>query len=100
MSLTVRSETIDGGFPRDIFDGALNGMPGIDMYRAWVWPDAYPKERQPVLKNWDPEDLEAYCGEYTTARRWQLEIEHYGFGPRYPGDVYPYEEGPFADPSN
>jgi hypothetical protein len=64
MSATERTETIDGGFPKDIFDGALNGMPGIEMYRAWVFPDMYPDERQPVLSNWSAEDLEAFCGIY------------------------------------
>ena len=54
--------TEDGGFVSGIFDGALNGAARIDMYRSWVHPDLYPKERQPVLQNWSPEDLWAYCG--------------------------------------
>lgn len=35
-----------------------------DMYRAWTAQDdeLYPDERQPVLSNWDPEDLIAFCG--------------------------------------
>lgn len=32
------------------------------MYQAWVMPELFPEERQPVLTNWDPEDLVAYCG--------------------------------------
>lgn len=31
------------------------------MYRAWVFPDLFPDERQPVLKNWHPDDLEDYA---------------------------------------
>lgn len=47
-----------------IFDGLLNGMPRIDMYRAWVIPELYPDERQPRLENWLESDREAYCGQY------------------------------------
>lgn len=54
----------DGAFVGDIFHGALSSAPRIDMYRSWVWPDLYPNERPPVLKNWSDEDLEMYCGIY------------------------------------
>lgn len=84
----------------NIFDETFNGMPRSEMYRAWMISDLFPNERQPVLSNWHPEDLEAYCGVYDTPTRYWMEIEHFGYGPRYNGDVYPYEEGPFADPSN
>ena len=94
MSQTVRSESIDGGFATGVFDGSLNNMPGIDMYRAWVFPDLYPAERQPVLKNWDKDDLGAFCGIYGPDESWPPK------GPRRNGDIYPYDEGPFADPSN
>jgi hypothetical protein len=30
------------------------------MYRAWAYPESYPNEPQPVLKNWPQEDLEDY----------------------------------------
>lgn len=43
----------------NIFDPLFTGY---DMYRAWVWPDEYPNERQPRLENWSTSDLEAYCG--------------------------------------
>jgi hypothetical protein len=59
--------TEDGGTvwgEEGIFSGALNGMPRIDMYRSWRYPEMYPDERQPVLSNWSPDDLEAYCGIY------------------------------------
>ena len=37
-----------------------------EMYQAWVMPELFPDQRQPVLKNWHPEDLAATCGgEYT-----------------------------------
>lgn len=45
----------------NIFDpGAVNSHAA--MYQAWVVPDAFPEERQPVVRNWHPEDLVAYCG--------------------------------------
>ncbi len=46
----------------DVFDSVLNGMPGINMYRGWVFSDLYPDERQPVLTNWSAEEIWAYCG--------------------------------------
>jgi len=52
----------DGAFVGDVFHGALSSAPRIDMYRSWVFPDLYPNERQPVLKNWSAEDLWDYCG--------------------------------------
>lgn len=54
----------DGGFVGDIFHGALSSAPRIDMYRSWIFPDMYPEERQPVLKNWPDEDLADFCGIY------------------------------------
>ena len=33
-----------------------------ERYIALVVPDAYPKVRQPVLKNWSDEDLADFCG--------------------------------------
>lgn len=50
-----------------IFDGLLNGMPGIEMYRSWVIPELNPYMPQPRLENWSAEDLEAYCGIYASA---------------------------------
>lgn len=75
----------------NIFGSAFSQCARSDMYRAWVYPELYPNERQPVLSNWSVEDLEAYCGIYPDS------VLH---APRYYGDLYPYEEGPFADPSN
>ncbi|MBM4592646.1 hypothetical protein GS454_04660 [Rhodococcus hoagii] len=45
-----------------IFDSTFSGMPGAEMYRAWTIPDLFPEQPQPVLSNWDPADLEMYCG--------------------------------------
>lgn len=33
-----------------------------EMYQAWVMPELFPNAPQPVLSNWDPEDLSSYCG--------------------------------------
>ena len=53
-------DVIDGGFAEDIFSGALNSAPRIDMYRSWVYPDMYEDEREAVLDNWSDDDLENY----------------------------------------
>lgn len=57
----------ESGMITNVFDvGAV--IARSDMYKAWVAPDLYPYERQPVLQNWHPEDLVAYCGgEYAKA---------------------------------
>lgn len=49
-----------------IFDGLLNGMPRIDMYRSWVMPELYPQERPARIDNWSDDDREAYCGIYAS----------------------------------
>jgi hypothetical protein len=46
----------------DIFDGILNGMPGIEQYRGWVVPDLYPEVREPVWSNWSSEEIWDFCG--------------------------------------
>lgn len=53
-------ETIDGGFAEDVFSGALNNAPRIDMYRHWVYDDMYPDEPDARLENWSDDDLEHY----------------------------------------
>jgi hypothetical protein len=49
----------------NIFDiGSVSAQQ--EMYQAWTMPELFPDERQPVLRNWHPEDLAAYCGgQYT-----------------------------------
>lgn len=39
---------------------------GDPRYAAQVMPELFPKERQAVLKNWSTDDLEMFCGIYTT----------------------------------
>lgn len=51
-----------------IFDAMFNSQPRIDMYRSWVIPELFEGQPKPVLKNWHPEDLEAYCGIYQGAK--------------------------------
>lgn len=52
----------------NIFDiGAVSVQ--ADMYQGWVMSDLFPEEPQPVLKNWHPEDLAAYCGGVYTVTR-------------------------------
>lgn len=58
------------GMVTNIFDIGAVGV-RHDMYKAWVVPDLYPNEPQPVLKNWHPEDLAAFCGgEYTQRKEY------------------------------
>jgi hypothetical protein len=55
----------------NIFDMTYGSMPGGTMYQEWVVPGTHPdqKNKQPVLKNWHPEDLAAYVGgDYTTTK--------------------------------
>lgn len=49
-----------------IFDGAFNGAPRSQMYRAQVFPELFPHEKRMRIENWSPQDREMYCGgEYT-----------------------------------
>lgn len=70
-TMTDQDPTFDtdeaSGLITSIFDiGAVDQHQ--QMYKAWAAPDIYPNEPQPVLSNWHPEDLVAYCGgEYAMA---------------------------------
>lgn len=49
-----------------LFDGAFNGSPRSEMYRAQVTPDLFPDEKPMLIDNWPAQDREEYCGgEYT-----------------------------------
>lgn len=54
-------EEASEGWVTNIFDIGAVGV-CHDMYKAWAAPDVDPEQPQPVLKNWHPEDLVAYCG--------------------------------------
>lgn len=47
-----------------VFSPAFSSSPRSAMYQAWVFPELHKEERQPVLRNWSDEDLEAFCGIY------------------------------------
>lgn len=50
----------------NIMDSAYNGMPGSELYRAQVFPELYPHQKQMDISKWSAEDREMYCGgEYT-----------------------------------
>lgn len=55
-----------------IFDIAFSD----DRYQAQVMPDLFPNIRQPVLSNWHPEDLPAYCGGQYTKRPVGLKVSN------------------------
>lgn len=52
-----------------IFDPEFSSLVHSDMYRAWVHPDVFPRERQPVLQNWGEDELEEFCGVYSLEAR-------------------------------
>ena len=47
----------------NVFDTGV-GLQRVEMYRAWVFPDEFPRERQPVLGNWHTDDLRDLSGLY------------------------------------
>lgn len=46
----------------NVMDSLFNGMPGSEFYRAQVFPELFPHEKQMLIHNWSPEDIEMYCG--------------------------------------
>lgn len=46
----------------NLLDATFNGMPGSEMYRAQIFPELFPHEREMMLENWPQEDLEMYVG--------------------------------------
>jgi hypothetical protein len=53
----------------NVFDSVFNDMPGVAMYRSWVFPDAAPDAApEALLANWSWDDLVSYVGgEYAKA---------------------------------
>lgn len=45
-----------------IMDGAYNRMGRSELYRATVFPELFPHERQMRVENWSEDDREMYCG--------------------------------------
>lgn len=52
----------EGGLLTSVFDAEFSGCPRSEMYRAWVSPEMFPKEKQPQLELWCREDLEMFVG--------------------------------------
>ena len=46
----------------NLLDSTFNGMAASEFYRAQVFPELFPHERQMRLENWSFEDLEMYVG--------------------------------------
>ncbi len=46
----------------NLIDPTFNGMPASEMYRAQVFPELWPHQREMMLDNWPIEDLEMYVG--------------------------------------
>lgn len=60
----MNEQQAEAGIIDSVFAPGFSSSPMADMYRAWVYPEIFPDQRQPVLKNWTAEDLEEYCGTY------------------------------------
>jgi hypothetical protein len=43
-------------------DSLFNGMPGSEFYRAQLFPELFPNEKQMLIHNWSEQDREMYCG--------------------------------------
>lgn len=48
------------GAPAHVLENEFSHNVRASMYRAWVYPEFYPKEPQPRLENWSAEDLEEF----------------------------------------
>lgn len=48
----------------NIMDKVFNGMPASEMYRAQVFPELFPHQKQMLIHNWSHEDRVMYCGIY------------------------------------
>lgn len=46
----------------NLLDPTFNGMPRSELYRAQVFPELFPHEREMRLENWSQDDLEMYVG--------------------------------------
>ena len=46
----------------NLLDSLFNGMPGSEMYRAQIFPELFPHQRDMQLVNWPLDDLEMYVG--------------------------------------
>ena len=47
----------------NLMDSLFNGMPGSEFYRAQIFPELFPHEKQMLTHNWSEQDREMYCGE-------------------------------------
>ena len=41
-------------------DAVFNGMGGSEFYRAQVFPDLFPHQKQMMIHQWPTEDVEMY----------------------------------------
>lgn len=48
----------------NIMDGLFNGMAGSEFYRAQVFPELFPHEKQMMIQNWSKDDIEMYVKGY------------------------------------
>lgn len=46
----------------NLLDATFNGMAGSEFYRAQIFPELFPHEKQMLIDNWSAEDREMYCG--------------------------------------
>ena len=58
----------------NIMDPVFNGMPASEFYRAHVFPELFPHQKQMLIENWPLEDLQMYVGGRFTPG---YELKHY-----------------------
>ena len=46
----------------NLLDSTFNGMPRSELYRAQLFPELWPHEKEMMLENWSQDDLEMYVG--------------------------------------
>ena len=45
---------------QNLLDSTFNGMPASEFYRAQVFPELFPHEKQMLLQNWTQDDIEMF----------------------------------------
>ena len=52
----------------NVMDATFNGMGGSEFYRAQVFPELFPHQKQMLIDNWSDDDIEMYVTGLPTFR--------------------------------
>ena len=44
----------------NLLDATFNGMGGSEMYRAQIFPELFPHQKEMLVHNWPKQDIEMY----------------------------------------